>query len=80
MTIDTITPYRDFSFRRGALIFRLLIFRLLKHIGFEIATTQRVQVAYALLDESSWGKHYGHVYGPMAPHVPNGSQDVAPNQ
>ena len=40
--IDTITPYRDFSFHHGALIFGLLISRLLDHIGFEITTTQRV--------------------------------------
>ena len=53
LIIDTITPYRDFSFCHGALIFRLLISRLLEHIGFEITTTQRVQVAHALLDESS---------------------------
>ena len=78
--INNITPYHDSSFHRGALSFGLLISKLLEHIGFKIATSQRVQVVYALLEKSSWAKHYSHVYSPMASSVPDGPQDATPTQ
>lgn len=77
MILDAMTSLRDSSYPIGDPPFTLLISCILEDIGFQIDPTLGVEPIYAHLDESSQAKHYGNVYGPMAPPTHHDPQDVA---
>lgn len=65
--LNTMTPYRDSSMHSRALLFALLITQLLEDISFDFNPSRVARMSRALIDTSSWAKHYTHVYGSMVP-------------